>query len=142
MCNFLVEARKIRLCLKSYGSPCAFVQVVYHNLVISRTLFNFVRCRPYENEMYEYYSTMKFSHVFHIRYGERTKLKLHKIITCKLINAKYNQITVYIVCTVPTPKILGRFLHPYLLINFCLGSGGPPLPKQKLGGGGMSHMCM
>ena len=31
---------------------------------------------------------MKFSHVFHIRYGERTKLKLHEIITYEIFSTR------------------------------------------------------
>ena len=41
--------------------------------------------------MYEYYSTTKFSHVFHIHmydHGERTKLKLHEIIAYEIFSTR------------------------------------------------------
>ena len=75
-------------------STCAYVLhvnvymykcIYYRNLVLFRTLFNFVRCRPYT---YEYFSTTKFSHVFHIRYEERTKLKLHEILTYEILSTR------------------------------------------------------
>ena len=57
-----------------YSCNCTII--IFCNLVIFCTLFNFVCCRP------------KFSHVFHIRYGERTKLKLHEIITYEIFSLR------------------------------------------------------
>ena len=67
---------------------------VYRNLVIFHTLFNFVRCCPYENEMYEYYSTTKFSRVSYTIWGVYEIKTARNNNVKNIFNAKYNQITV------------------------------------------------
>ena len=61
--------RKNNYFLVSVKFLCPINNILYF---LFRSLFNFVRCRPYENLTYEYLTT-KFSHVLRIWYGECTK---------------------------------------------------------------------
>ena len=83
----LAESLGLTLSPHTHAHTHTHTQTHYRNLILFRTLFNFVRCRLYENEMYEYFSAT-FSHVFRIRYGERTKLKLYELITYEIFSTR------------------------------------------------------